>query len=280
MNGAAEGFRPAGALRVRVELRRQLRRRRTALVLALSSAVPLVLLVSFALGGERTEPGVVDYSELAASGAANFVVFCLFVAGTYLQPVTVALFFGDAVAGEAARGSLKYLLAVPVGRGALLARKALVAAVLSAASLAVLPLTALTAGVAWYGLGDLTSPTGDTVSFARSLPLLGVAVLYSVAQLSWVAALALLLSVATDVPLGAVGGAVLATMVSQILDQVGALGSVREFLPTHRSWSWMDVVATRPHWDGVAEGLLVSSVYAAVFATAAVWWFGRKDVRG
>ena len=50
-----------------------------------------------------------------------------------------------------------------------------------------------------------------------------------------VAGLAFLLSVSTDAPLGAVGGAVLLWILSSILDQITALGALRNFLPTHYS---------------------------------------------
>ena len=47
----------------------------------------------------------------------------------------------------------------------------------------------------------------------------------------FVSALAFLLGVYTDAPLGAVGGAVVLVIVSNILDAVPALGSLREVLP-------------------------------------------------
>ena len=62
--------------------------------------------------------------------------------------------------------------------------------------------------------------------------------LYVAVYLSWVAALALLLSVSTDAPLGAVGGAVMVSIVSQILDQITALEDLRDYLPTHYGTAW------------------------------------------
>ena len=57
------------------------------------------------------------------------------------------------------------------------------------------------------------------------------------------AGLALLLSVSTDAPLGAVGGAVMASIVSQILDQITALGDLRTYLPTHYGNAWAGLLA-------------------------------------
>lgn len=84
-----------------------------------------------------------------------------------------------------------------------------------------------------------------------------------------VAALAFLLSVTTDSPLGAVGGAVGLVIVSNILDAVTALASARDFLPTHWMYAWMDVLQPEIQWTGMAKGAAVSISYAMVlFALA------------
>ena len=59
-----------------------------------------------------------------------------------------------------------------------------------------------------------------------------------------VGTLAFLLSVSTDAPLGAVGGAVLLHILSSILDQIEALGSIRSFLPTHFNDAWVGLLST------------------------------------
>ena len=49
--GAVAGYRPERTLRLRVELRRQFKRRRTMGVLALMAALPLLLIGALQLGG-------------------------------------------------------------------------------------------------------------------------------------------------------------------------------------------------------------------------------------
>ncbi|WP_244302357.1 ABC transporter permease [Microbispora triticiradicis] len=276
--GAAAGYRPRGTLRVLVELRRQWRRRRTQLVFALIALLPLVLVAAFEIGGQDPARSAVTYADLAVTSGPNFVVFTLYLAGSLLLPVVVALFFGDAVASEASWSSLKYLLAIPVPRLRLLRQKAVTAALLSLLALGLLPVVALIAGVIWYGPGDATSPAGDAVPFGRSVVMLAVAVGYTVVQLAWVGALALWLSVTVDAPLGAVGGAALASVLSQILDQITALGSFRDLLPTHHAWAWIGLFATDADVTGMADGLLVSLVYALVFGVLAAYRFSRKDI--
>ena len=89
-----------------------------------------------------------------------------------------------------------------------------------------------------YGTGDLVSPTGESLTFGPAPAGCCSARCTSRCYLSWVAGLALLLSVSTDAPLGAVGGAVMASIVSQILDQITALEDLRDYLPTHYGTAW------------------------------------------
>ena len=93
-----------------------------------------------------------------------------------------------------------------------------------------------------------------------------------------VAGLAFLLSVSTDSPLGAVGGAVGLVIVSDILDAVTALGSWRQLLPTHWQFAWLDVLQPQVSWAGVIEGASVSLSYALVLFAFAFRHFRVKDV--
>ncbi|MDV6012244.1 ABC transporter permease subunit [Haloechinothrix sp. LS1_15] len=277
-SGAVVGYRPRRTLRFGVELRRQLSRRRTLLILGLAVVLPFVLLGAFELGDDSEDAEAGGIVDLATASAPNFVIFTLFVSISFLLPMVVALFFGDTIASEASWSSLKYLLAAPTPRHRLLRQKALVAGALSTLTLVLLPATALGVGLIWYGAGDALRPTGDAVPFDASLIALLLAVCYIVIQLTWVAGLALLLSASTDAPLGAVGGAVLAAILSQILDQITALGDLRAVLPTHYATAWLDLIATDVDWTDVATGAFVSLCYATVLGLLAARHFVRKDI--
>lgn len=276
--GEVTGYSARRTLRLGVELSRQLRRRRTQLVLGLVILLPFVLVVAFELGEASPNRRSGGFIDLATASAPNFVVFTLLVSGSFLLPMIVALFFGDTIASEASWSSLKYLLAVPVPRHRLLRQKAVVAGALSVLALTVLPLVALVIGVIWYGAGDAVSPTGDAVPFGESIVVLLMAVIYIVVQLAWVAGLALLLSVSTDAPLGAVGGAVLVSILSQILDQISALGNLRDYLPTHYGTAWIDLIATDIEWTDLASGAFSAIAFGSVFALLAARRFAHKDI--
>ncbi|GAA2556344.1 ABC transporter permease subunit [Pseudonocardia hydrocarbonoxydans] len=270
--------RPGRTLPLRVELVRQLRRRRTQVTFGLVAALPVILWIAFALAPDGPPSSSLNLVDLAQGSGANFAVFALFASASFLLVVVVALFFGDTVASEASWSSLRYLLAAPVPRARLLRQKAVVAAALSTAALLVLPLSALVVGSLAYGTGNLVSPTGESLTFLDGAGRVLLGALYVAVQLSWVAALALLLSVSTDAPLGAVGGAVMASIVSQILNQITALEDLRDYLPTRFSTAWSDLLATAVDWGDMTRGVFSSLTWALVLGALAVWRFGRKDI--
>ena len=266
-------------LPVRIELLRQLRRRRTQITLGLFALLPVILWIAFTVGNSST-PGAagVSLTDLAQTSGPNFVVFALFSSSSFLFVVVVALFFGDTVASEASWSSLRYLLAIPVPRVRLLRQKVIVATLLSVTVIGVLPLVALALGTLVYGDGPFTSPTGETLPYGAAVLRLAIAVIFVALQLSWVAGVATLLSVVTDAPLGAVGGAVLVSILSQILDTIDALGSVRNALPTHYSFAWADLLTADVDGTEMARGVLSALIWATAFGAVAVWWFRRKDI--
>ncbi|TDC92212.1 ABC transporter permease subunit [Actinomadura sp. 7K507] len=265
-------------LPLRVEAVRQFRRRRTLVTFGILLVLPWVLVAAFKIdSGDRPDgaPGLVD---VATAGALNFALFALFISTGFLLVVAVALFCGDTVASEAGWSSLRYLLAAPVPRARLLRQKLIVA--LSYAVLAVvsLPLMSLIAGTAGFGWDDVELPTGGTVPVSTALGRMAIIIGYALVSQLVVAALAFLLSVTTDSPLGAVGGAVGLVIVSNILDAVIALGSWREFLPTHWMYSWMDALQPEIQWTGMAKGSAISIAYAVVLLAVAFRSFRGRDI--
>jgi ABC-2 type transport system permease protein len=282
LQGAARGYRPGATLSVRTEWRRQASRRRTQLALGFMVLLPLIVLAAFQFGnGGDDNNGGGEFSslvDLATSGGLNFTLFTIFVSASFLLVVVVALFCGDTVASEASWGSLRYLLAVPVPRARLLGVKLIVALGYSALSLLLLAATALLVGTLRYGWHPLRSTIAAEVppgaGVLRLLAVLG----YLAIGLLVVAGLAFLLSVATDAPLGAVGGAVLLSILSSILDQITALGALRNFLPTHFSTAWLGLLSTPMQTDDVVKGAISGISYAAIFWALAWWRFLRKDI--
>lgn len=280
----ATGYRPSATLPLWAEVRRQASRRRTQLALGFMAALPLIVLVAFEFGGNGTDDDPNDVgpfgslNDLATSGGLNFALFCLAVSAGFLLIVVVALFFGDTVASEAGWGSLRYLLAVPVPRARLLGVKLVVAAGYSLVALLLLTGVGLLAGTLRYGWHPLGSMVSAQIPEGAGLVrLLGV-MAYLAVSLLVVAGLAFLASVLTDAPLGAVGGAVMVWILSSILDQVNALGDIRDVLPSHYGNAWIGLLSTPAQIDDLAKGAITSVLYATLFWSLAFWRFTRKDI--
>ncbi|MEV7936973.1 MULTISPECIES: ABC transporter permease subunit [unclassified Kitasatospora] len=274
----AEGYRAGRTLPLRVEAMRQLRRRRTLVIGAVLAALPFVMLAAFQIGGTPSRPDRTTFIDLATASGPNFAATMLFVGTGFLLVIPVALFCGDTVASEASWSSLRYLLAAPVPRARLLARKFAVGLAFSAVAVVMLPLIGLVVGTAAYGWGDLKLPTGASLSAGEALPRLAVAAAYVFLAEIVIAALAFWLSTATDAPLGAVGGAVFASIITGVLDAVTALGGLREWLPAHWQYAWADALQPQLEWGGMVQGVSLSLSYAAVLLALAFRGFARKDV--
>ena len=277
---ATPGYDPHRTLPVRVEVIRQLRRRRTMVAFLILLVLPWILVGAFELGGPAQPgsgpPGLVD---LATDGGLNFAAFSFFASTGFLLVVAVALFCGDTIASEADWASLRYLLAAPVPRARLLRQKMIVALGYAAVAVVSFPAMSLLAGTVVFGWHPLRLPaTGIELPYGTALERTGITLVYVLIILLVVAGLAFLLSVSTDSPLGAVGGAVGLVIVSTILDQVTALGSWREILPSHWQFAWLDAFSMQLSWGAMVEGAAVSVSYALVLFALAFRRFRRKDI--
>lgn len=279
---SAPGYRARGTLPIRVELVRQLGRRRTLVMGAILGLLPFVLAVAFAIGGnpgERGDAGErISLMDTATASGANFAATCLFVSAGFLLVVPVALFCGDTVASEASWSSLRYLLAAPVPRARLLWSKLVVALGMSLAAMVLLPVVGLAVGTVLYGWGPLAIPTGGTLDAATAAQRLVIVIAYIFISQLVTAGLAFWLSTRTDAPLGAVGGAVGLTIVGNVLDAVTALGDWRNYLPAHWQFAWADAVQPRLEWSGMIQGAAVSLTYAIILFALAFRGFTRKDI--
>jgi ABC-2 type transport system permease protein len=259
-----------------VEAARQVRRPRTRWTFLVLLVLPLVVVGAFAVGGE-TEGGQ-SFSDLATQGSGNFAVFMLLVSADLLILIVAALFVGDSIPAEATWSSLRYLLIAPVPRSRLLTSKLLVGLASAALAVAVLLLWVLLVGGLFYGWDALNLRAGGALDWPTTLGRLALAAVYIlVAQLPF-AALAFWVGVRTDAPLGAVGAAVIAAIVSSILDALPALGEWRRGLPNHYSREWVGLFGQDADVAALLPGVLWASLYTVVLLALAYRHFNRKDV--
>lgn len=273
----------------RIELIRQLRRRRTLVAYLLMIALPLIVVAAVKFGPSSSSDGnaasnngfgsgSLNLIGLATSGAWNFTLVMILFGSGFLLTTVFALFCGDTVASEASWSTLRYLLAAPIPRRRILRVKLAVGMFLSLGALDTLLITSYLIGWAAFGNQALTSPLGGSFEGADALGRLLIIGGYVYITLLVTVGVAFLMSVVTDVPLGAVGTAVMIVIISGILDAIEALGSLREWLPSHYSRSWTDSLNSVINWAGMARGSAYALVVFAALVGIAFLKFDRKDI--
>ena len=116
---------------IAIEWAKQFRRTKTLVILGIVAGFSLVLTVALAATGSGQVEFVGDVPLVMVPKTSGLSVPIIALSSTmkFFLPLAVSLFAGEAVAGEAGWGSLRYVLARPVSRTRVLWSKASVAAV-------------------------------------------------------------------------------------------------------------------------------------------------------
>ncbi len=270
-------------LPIRVEFRRQLTRKRTLVAFLLVLALPLIVVAAVKFGpssdgGGGFGDGDLDLVGLATAGGWNFALTMVFFASGFLLLILIAMFCGDTVASEASWSTLRYLLISPVPRRRLLFSKLTVALILSAISILLLIVISYLIGLLAFGSGALTTPTAGPFTNTEAFLRLFAIGSYVFLSLLFAAGIAFLMGVLTDIPLAAVGTAVIVVIVSNILSAIEALGSLREWLPTNYANAWIGFLNQDIEWADISRGISYSVISFLILITIAVLKFDRKDI--
>ncbi|MFB7644619.1 ABC transporter permease [Streptomyces sp. NPDC058961] len=267
----------------RSELITVLRRWRTLALLAVLAAVPILIGIAVRVdtggrrGGGGGEGGPAFLAQITNNGL--FLVFAALAATLpVFLPMAVGVVAGDAVAGEANSGTLRYLLVAPAGRTRLLLAK--YASVLAFCLIATLVVaaSALAVGALLFPLGEVTTISGTQISFADGL-LRAVAIAGVVAvSLSGMAALGLFISTLTNSGIAAMATTVGLLITVQILGQIPQLHAIGPYLFPHYWLSFADVLREPVYWDQLVKNFELQALYVAVFGSAAWARFTAKDI--
>ncbi|HJP76507.1 MAG TPA: ABC transporter permease [Pseudonocardiaceae bacterium] len=273
---------------IRVELGKMFRRPRTLVSVALLCLLPIVVAIFLATTHLAPPPGqgaaflsaVLNNGELYPAAALALVL-------PVFLPISVAVFAGDAVAGEASAGTLRYLLIRPVGRGRLLLAKLISVCVFVIFAILLVVITALITGLILFGSGHaaavgqpggLTSLSGSALGPGQLVLRLVGAIGYIVLSMLGVGAVALLFSTLTDSALGAALGTLAVLIASEVLDTLDAASSVRPYLLTNYWLSWVDFFRDPVFWNNIERGAGLQAIYIVVLLGAAWANFTTKDV--
>lgn len=268
---------------IAVELRKLLRSRRTWVTILLIDALPTLVAVLLAITelGPRPGTGPAFLSAVLTDGTL-FPLAALALVLPLFLPVAVALTAGEAIAGEAQQGTLRYLLVRPVGRTRLLVAKLVSVVAFVVLTVVVVAVTAYVVGVSLLGQGTVTtgatSVSGTSLSTPELLARTGLALAYAILCMLGVASIALFLSTLTDSSQGAAMGTLAFLIGSTVLLTLDAAESLRPFLLTRHWLAFVDLFRDPILWRDMVSGVLLQGGYVVVFLAAAWANFATKDV--
>jgi ABC-2 type transport system permease protein len=269
---------------IRVELILLARRPRTWISLAILVALPVTIAIFLAVTKIAPTPGDPAAPPLLSQVLANGTLFAaaaLAIDVLLLLPLSVLVVAGDAIAGEASAGTLRYLITRPVRRSKLLTAKLISIIVYVLVAVILIAVSGYIAGVSLFkSTGSITTVSGgEPLTPSQTALRIAFTVLYVGVSMLGVAAFALLLSSIIDNALGAALGGFAILIASTSLNALDAAGAVQPYLPTHYWLKFVDLFRNPVLWRDVERGLLLQAVYVAVLLGAAWAYFTTKDIK-
>jgi ABC-2 type transport system permease protein len=257
-------------------------RRRNWAGMAVLAAVPLIIAVVTRIwppdgGAGAGGEGPNFFANITSNGL--FVSLAALTAEVPLfLPLAVAAIAGDAVAGEANTGTLRYLLTVPVQRTRLLLVKYAAIVTFAFAATLLVATVGVVSGLVLFGGGDVLLLSGTEVGFGTGLlRLIGVCA-YIAVGLAALGAVGLFVSTLTEQPIGATIATMILTVVSFILGTIPQIDWLHPYLLTNYWLEYGELLRDPVVFDGLRPGLVSAGAYIAIFLTAAWARFAGKDV--
>ncbi|HVD81301.1 MAG TPA: ABC transporter permease subunit [Propionibacteriaceae bacterium] len=262
---------------LRSELKIIFGRRRNIAGLGVLAAVPVILAISVRVssGSQGAGPDFI----IGITGNGLFVAFAALALELPLfLPLAVSAISGDAVAGEANLGTLRYLLAIPAGRTRLLVIKYAAIVIFALVATLLVALVGSIMGLALFGAGDMTLLSGTQTSLADGVWRLVLSSLYLAAGFAALGAIGLFVSTLTEQPIGATIAIVLVNVMMFILDSISQLDWLHPWLLTHWWTAFGDLLRDPIATESIQRGLITALVYAGVFWLAACARLSTKDI--
>jgi len=255
------------------------RRRRSIAMLIAIALIPILLAVAVALSTRTLEPGQGPPFLDSVTQNGLFVGFAAMIVGLPLfVPLTVGVVAGDTIAGEAAHGTLRYLLVAPAGRARLLLVKFAGTVAWALAAAFTLMLSGAIIGSILFPVGPVTLLSGDVIGVPEALLRSVLVALYVSVSLMGLSAVGLFISTLTDVPVGAMAATVFVPIVSQILAALPQLEWVHPYLLTYYWLDFADLLRAPIEWSSFGSNALLQLAYVAIFGSLAYGRFATKSI--
>ena len=185
----------------------------------------------------------------------------------------------DAIAGEAACGTLRGLLLAPVSRLRVVGMKAFGVLVVAAAAVLALAVVGMLAGMLVVGEADgqLVTLSGTTLGLGQALGRIALVVVWTVGQLAAVGAVALAVSAWTEHPLVVLAAVLGGLIVFGVLGAIPTLEWLQPYLLTSGWSAAVDALRDPLPLAGMRDATWRALCYLAVGLAATIARMLRRD---
>ena len=274
---------------LRIELYKIFRRPRTYIAFATVAAIAILIQVAMLVDGdsflEFAYSTVGEQFEFGGNLLNGYLVTYLVLQSLLVHvPLLVALVGGDALAGEAAGGTLRLLLTKPIGRGRMVMAKFFATTIYATLLLLWLALVGLGLSLLLFGESDMIHLKSEQVIFLLQKDLMwryAAAFVFAALTMTCIAALALLLSAFADNAIGPIVSTVGIVIFFTIISNLGlpAFDRIAPALFTTHLIGWKGFFSDPVPWGEIAVSAGILLGYAAVFLAVTIFYFKRKDIQ-
>lgn len=215
----------------------------------------------------------------------GWVIAQIIMNGLWIHvPALIALVAGDQLSGEATAGTFRLALIRPVSRTRFLNAKYITTLIYSFSLVLVIALLSVVLGLWIFGSGDLIAidPREGITILPESFLLSRFLLAYALATWAMfvVASLAFLISSLVENALGPVIVTMVTIAIFYIITAlpVESVEDIKPWLFTTHINVWQQAFRDPLNWDRIVHSCLALGAYSAVFYTATLIVFRRKDI--
>jgi ABC-2 type transport system permease protein len=275
-----------------LELTRLVRSRRPLLALASLVLFLGLMLLGFYTYAKTETGGAADFRYTFENSSyfngLTFALYAFYFGFLLVLPIFAATEGGAQLAGDTASGTIRLLLARPVGRTRLFATKVAVGFASTLALCAVLLALALALGLLAVGWGDLDlypgvlQMTDHHQHLEQDVAMRRFALIWPAASIALAAPLSLAFLVSTCVrsPVNAVGTSVALYLVLYVIAEVHFFEELRPWLFTSHMAYWRELFREDVDWARLGRDAAKLCGFSALFLALALGRFRRREETG
>lgn len=256
-------------------------------IIAIGVLVPLIH-VAMLIEGSRTLNFMTQNIQQSFVFVGNllngyFVSYIILSSLAVHIPFLIALVAGDLLAGEATQGTYRLLVTRPISRTQIIVSKFITGIIYTNLLIVWLAIMSLVLGVILFGTGELIVFRGDTIVIFKQTDVLWRFMLgygFAALGMSVVASLAFFFSSLVENAIGPIISTMAVIIVFLVMSalQIDFFEDLRPFLFTNYIMNWRLFFDDPLDTEEIIRSMVVLSVHIAVFFTAALVIFKRKDI--